>query len=100
MKILITKIIAAFIYFPLARLSNIFSSFGLDVGLFPLSQYRNLSFYTMQTDALDRFGTRLEKRFTMLEIKGMMENSGLKDIKFSEEPPYWCAVGIKKESRK
>lgn len=99
-KVLITKIIAAIIYFPLARLSHILSGFGLDVGTLPLSQYSSLSFYTMQTDALDRFGTRLEKRFTKMEIKGMMEKSGLEDVTFSEESPYWCAVGIKKESRK
>jgi hypothetical protein len=25
-----------------------------------------------------------------------MERSGLIDIKFSDNAPYWCAVGIKK----
>ena len=32
----------------------------------------------MRTDALDRFGTRLEQRFTRDEIKIMMENAGQK----------------------
>ena len=50
----------------------------------------------MQTDALDRFGTRLEKRYTKKETLTMMETAGLENIKFSESEPYWCAVGYKK----
>ena len=49
----------------------------------------------MSTDSLDRFGTRLEKRFTKYEIIEMMRSCGLTDIKFSEKAPYWVAVGIK-----
>ena len=48
----------------------------------------------MRTNALDRFGTRLEQRFTRHEIAAMMENAGLRDLRFSEAPPFWCAVGI------
>ena len=68
---------------------------NLNVSNFPLSSYKNLSFYTMRTDALDRFGTRLEQRFTRDEIKIMMENAGLENIKFSNSKPYWVAVGYK-----
>jgi hypothetical protein len=50
----------------------------------------------MRTDALDRFGTRLERRFTADQIKDMMEKAGLNRIKFSDSAPYWCAVGYKK----
>ena len=50
----------------------------------------------MKTDSLDRFGTRLEQRFTKNEIYKMMKVSGLINIKFSEKSPYWVAVGIKK----
>jgi hypothetical protein len=50
----------------------------------------------MRTDALDRFGTKLEKRFSRKEIQSMMEKSGLEHIVFSENPPYWCAVGYKR----
>ena len=49
----------------------------------------------MRTDSRDRFGTPLEQRFTRKEIEKMMESAGLKDITFSEETPFWCAVGIK-----
>jgi hypothetical protein len=49
----------------------------------------------MRTDALDRFGTRLERRFTKQQIKEMMTNAGLTDIRFSDAVPYWTAVGFK-----
>ena len=61
----------------------------------PLSYYRDKSFYVMRTDALDRFGTRLEKRFSKRQIKAMLESAGLKNIQFSHKLPYWCAVGFK-----
>jgi len=68
---------------------------GGNVEKFPLSQYRNNSFYTMRTDALDRFGTSLEKRFTKNEIRKMMEDCGLTHITFSETS-FWTAIGFKK----
>ena len=49
----------------------------------------------MRTDALDRFGTRLEQRFTKEEIHQMMLDAGLENIKFSDNIPFWCAVGTK-----
>ena len=49
----------------------------------------------MRTDALDRFGTRLEQRFTRSEIGEMMTAAGLDDIRFSEREPYWVACGRK-----
>jgi ubiquinone/menaquinone biosynthesis C-methylase UbiE len=92
----VCKCIALFVYFPLARTANLLRGLGLNVKNFPLSSYRNTSFYTMQTDALDRFGTRLEKRYTKSEMKAMMEESGLEKIHFSSHMPHWCAVGFKK----
>ena len=68
---------------------------GFNVRNFPLSAYRNRSFYTMCTDALDRFGTSLENRFSRDQIKFMMKQSGLERIVFSEQEPFWCAVGYK-----
>jgi len=37
----------------------------------------------------------LEQRFSRAEIKSMMESAGLSEIKFSEHPPYWHAIGKK-----
>jgi hypothetical protein len=90
---MITSVIAVLVYFPLARTAGLLEKMGADVSAFPLSFYRNSSFYTMRTDALDRFGTRLEHRFTRAEITDMMTRSGLVDIRFSEAEPHWIACG-------
>ena len=95
-KHLVTDVIAAIVYFPLARLSLLLDKVGINAASMPLFYYRNHSFYTMRTDSRDRFGTPLEQRFTKQQIKSYMERSGLIDIKFSDNAPYWCAVGIKK----
>ena len=49
----------------------------------------------MMTDSLDRFGTKLEKRYSKEEIYNMMKASDLSNITFSHEEPFWVAVGIK-----
>ena len=90
-----SQILAATVYFPLARTAKILEGVGVNVEKFPLSQCRNNNFYTMRTDALDRFGTSLEKRFTKNEIHEMMEECGLKNITFSETS-FWTAIGFKK----
>lgn len=72
---------------------------GVNVDNFPLGAYKNLSFYTMRTDALDRFGTRLEQRFTRKEINNMMSSAGLDNIEFSSSKPFWCAVGYKVDKK-
>ncbi|MCG8379109.1 MAG: class I SAM-dependent methyltransferase [Proteobacteria bacterium] len=89
------NIIAAVVYYPLSRFSFLLEKLNIKVSNIPLSEYRAKSFYTMRTDALDRFGTRLENRFTQRQIKSMMEEAGLVNITFSDIAPYWCALGIK-----
>ena len=91
----VTDLIALTIYLSLAKLSLLLEFFGINSKQIPLSYYRNKSFYTMRTDARDRFGTPLEQRFNKIQIKQMMLDSGLGQIKFSNEAPYWCVVGIK-----
>lgn len=95
LKFAACQIIAAIVYWPLARLAGVLEKAGAKVDNLPLSDYRHLSFYSMRTDALDRFGTRLEQRFTRVQIEAMMRASSLTDIRFLEGPPYWCAVGVK-----
>lgn len=90
----VSQVFAALVYFPLARTAKLMESRGANVENFPLSQYRNNSFYTMRTDALDRLGTRLERRFTKAEIAELMERAGLRKIRFSETS-FWTAVGYK-----
>jgi SAM-dependent methyltransferase len=90
-----SQILALLVYLPLARLALIAEKTGINVNNFPLSPYRHLSLYTMRTDALDRFGTRLEQRYSSEQVKGMMEKSGLERIEFSNSEPFWCAVGYR-----
>lgn len=94
-KQLITDLIAIFIYWPLARIASLLESFNFPVDVMPLSYYRSCSFYTMRTDARDRFGTPLEKRFSRQQITTMCHAAGLTDLQFSTIAPYWCVVGFK-----
>lgn len=87
----ISQLIAVFVYWPLARIGKY-----LPVPeSWPLKFYSQRSFYFMRTDALDRFGTRLEKRFTREQIVAMLEAAGLKDVRFSEATPHWVCVARK-----
>jgi len=94
----VTSIIAAAIYLPVARAARAMEKLGFDVRQFPLMIYRKSSFYTMRTDALDRFGTRLEHRYSRSDIEGMMSRCGLTDIRFREAMPHWVACGRKSAS--
>ena len=91
----ICDLIAATVYFPLARSARLLEKVGINVEHFPLAAYRRRSFYIMRTDALDRFGTLLEQRFTAEEIRRMMEDAHLEHVTFNDTPPYWCAIGFK-----
>lgn len=95
LKLIITNTIATLVYLPFARIAFIAEKIGLKVDNWILSSYRKTSFYTMRTDSRDRFGTPLEKRFTRSEINSMMKEAGLDNITFSENFPFWCAVGKK-----
>ena len=94
-RIIFSEAIAAAIYWPLARFAALLSHFGASHQSLPLSWYADKSFYVMRTDAYDRFCTRLEKRFTRVQIGQMLAHAGFEQIHFSDSPPYWCAVGIK-----
>jgi hypothetical protein len=56
-----------------------------------------MPFVMLQNDALDRFGTRLEQRFSKKEIVVLLENAGfdLSTLKFSDVEPFWT-FAIKK----
>jgi|TARA_B100000767_G_scaffold162202_1_gene152245 SAM-dependent methyltransferase len=95
LKFFISQLIALFIYFPLARSALISEKLGFNVSNFPLTWYRNEPFYILRTDALDRFGTRLEQRFTKAEISSMMLDAGFRDLTFSDREPYWTVLAYK-----
>lgn len=96
LRFYLCQVVAVLVYFPLANVARFFERWGFNVEYFPLSSYRHRSFYTMRTDALDRFGTRLEKRFSKAEVVDLMEGAGLEKLVFSKSAPYWCVVGWRK----
>ena len=90
--------IALLVYWPLARLARLLERRGAAVDALPLAQYRRRSLYVMRTDALDRFGTPIERRYTRAEAVGLMERGGLERVTVSPGPPYWCLLGYKPRS--
>ena len=54
------------------------------------------SHFMMRNDALDRFGTKFEKRYSKKNIIKLFKETGFKNIKISSKSPYWCAIGYKK----
>jgi ubiquinone/menaquinone biosynthesis C-methylase UbiE len=94
-RLAVTGVVAALVYLPLARVARLLEALGRDVSAVPLAYYRKRSFYVMRNDALDRFGTRLEQRFTRDQIRAMLLQAGFKDVRFGEDPPYWTAVAVR-----
>jgi len=95
-KKLVCDVIAITIYFPLIRLSLVLERLGIDVSNIPLSDYRKKLFYQSRNDALDRFGTRLEQRFSKLQINEMLNNAGFDNVSISDNTPYWHCVAYKR----
>ena len=95
LKELVTDFLALILYLPLARICRVLERSGVDVSGVPLSYYRDHTFYTMRTDARDRFGTPLEQRFTKAQISQMMIEAGLCNLRFSDSAPFWCVVGYR-----
>jgi ubiquinone/menaquinone biosynthesis C-methylase UbiE len=94
-RYLVTQVIAATCYWPLARLARVLERRGMLPANWPLAYYRDKSFYVMRNDARDRFGTALERRFTQRQIAVMLASAGFEEITFADGPPYWCATGVK-----
>ena len=95
LKKMTCDILAIIIYMPLILWVRLLVLVGLR-GLakqMPLSAYNNKSFFIIRNDVLDRFGTRLEHRFSEEEVEKMMQNCGLTDIKISPGIPYYHAIG-------
>ncbi len=90
--------IAFFVYLPLVVFSRILNYFFPNSSFYkkiPLSYYTNKNFRIMRNDALDRFGTPLEKRYSKDEIITMCAKAGISEVVFSVDQPYWHCVGRK-----
>ncbi len=90
-KQLVASSIAALIYWPLARLSKVLSRFRINTSNIPLHHYADMPFVMLANDALDRFGTTLEQRFSKAEITEMLRAADfdISTLKFSDIEPFW-----------
>ena len=95
LKNLLCDIIAFVIYLPISRVARLLDKLDILPKSWPLSYYKDRSFYVLRTDALDRFGTRLEQRFSQLDILSMLGAEGFERIKFSQNQPHWCVLAYK-----
>ena len=93
-------VIAAIVYWPLARLSRVLSKLGRDTSNLPLHHYADMPFVMLANDALDRFGTSLEQRFSKAEITEMLRAADfdLTTLKFSDSEPFWTFAVNKKNT--
>lgn len=99
LKLLVCNIIAIFIYLPFINLAKVIKFIFQGkhwYKLVPLSYYVGKSFKIVRNDSLDRFGTKLEKRYNKTEIEEMLHSVGFLDIEFSHNPPYWHCIARKK----
>lgn len=98
LKKFVADILAVVIYMPFVFLTRFLRSLNLKklANYIPLSSYHNKTFFVIRNDSLDRFGTKLEHRFSKKEVEEMMIQSGLSDIIISPNSPYYHAVGKKK----
>ena len=85
------NVIAALVYWPLARVSKVVTKLGRNTSNFPLHHYADMPFVMLANDALDRFGTTLEQRFSKVQITEMLGSAGfdLSTLKFSDAEPFW-----------
>ncbi|MFZ9388923.1 MAG: class I SAM-dependent methyltransferase [Chitinophagaceae bacterium] len=98
LKMFTCDVLAALVYLPFAVSSRFLKWIGVPLRVrkyFPLQAYEDQRFFIMRNDCHDRFGTPLERRFSRNEIDMMMRSAGLTEIVFSENIPFWHAVGKK-----
>lgn len=90
-------LIALIIYLPFIALATFFKLLGATSisRKIPLHYYLGKSWQVIRNDALDRFGTPLEQRFSKAEIEKMLIECGFTEIQFSPNMPYWHAIAKK-----
>lgn len=94
----ICDLLAVVIYMPMVLLVRFLVLIGLRkiAVKLPLSAYNNKSFFVIRNDALDKFGTTLEQRFSKKQVEDMMRNCNLENIVISPLTPFYHAIGRKK----
>lgn len=87
----VCDVIAVTVYWPLSRSARLAARLG--IRSWPLAAYARLSLYSLRTDARDRFGTRLEQRFSRADVAQMLTDAGLVDVSVPETFPFWIGLG-------
>lgn len=79
------------IYLPFARISKILGKSGVSAENIPLHNCANMSFKIKANDSLDRFGTKIEKRFNKSKITEMLKRGGfvINTLNYTAKAPYW-----------
>ena len=97
LKHIVCDVLAILFYMPFILAGRFFNFLGFKnlAKRMPLHGYQNRSFFIIRNDTLDRFGTRLEQRFSAKEVIEMMQDAGLTDIVISPGIPLYHAVGKK-----
>lgn len=98
LKKFVCDVLAIVVYLPFIFAGKALKQIGMTslAKKLPLQDYQDKSFFIIRNDALDRFGTILEQRFSKEEMIEMMKASGLHNIVISDIEPWWHAVGQKK----
>lgn len=91
LKIVFAEIIAFTVYLPFARVALLAQKTGADSTLIPLHHYAKMPIYMMRNDALDRFGTQVERRYNRAQISHLLLATGFNTttLQFSELEPFW-----------
>lgn len=94
LKRFVCDLVAFTVYVPAQSLVLLVRALGIKGWQrLPLSYYHDKSLHVLRNDALDRFGTPLEQRFTKAEMQRMMHDAGLESVVFSPSAPFWHALG-------
>ncbi|HMG14970.1 MAG TPA: class I SAM-dependent methyltransferase [Saprospiraceae bacterium] len=95
LKRLVCDLLAVILYLPVIYFGKFLWRIGFKnlAKRMPLSFYHDQSFYIIRNDALDRFGTSVEHRFSKEKIRELMSSAGLGEVVIADSMPYWHAVG-------
>ena len=90
-------LLAVTTYMPFVGTGRLLNFMGLKKlsNKLPLRDYQNKSFFIIRNDALDKYGTTLEQRFSKEQVIALMKTAGLDNIKVSPQSPYYHAIGRK-----
>jgi len=98
LKKLICETIAFIVYLPFVKIAKFLDYVDLKKlsKKIPLEYYKDKSYMIIRNDALDRFGTPLEQRFSKKQIYELLIKNNFKEIIFSKKKPFYHLVATKK----